>query len=95
VPSRLPSRARLRVDRDRVRPLVRAELERVLGSPTSRGDASTARGPKRDANAAEEEIFVGDASACIDDMELAAPRSCVIEPGRPCIQSGYCKKLGY
>jgi hypothetical protein len=24
-----------------------------------------------------------------------APRPCVIEPDRPCYQSGYCKRLGY
>jgi hypothetical protein len=23
------------------------------------------------------------------------PRPCVIEPDRPCYQSGYCKRLGY
>jgi hypothetical protein len=29
------------------------------------------------------------------DLEPEAPRPCVIEPDRPCYQSGYCKRLGY
>jgi hypothetical protein len=30
-----------------------------------------------------------------DGIDPEKPRSCVIEPGRPCYQSGYCKRLGY
>ncbi|HEY7816713.1 MAG TPA: hypothetical protein VIG29_00735 [Vicinamibacteria bacterium] len=29
------------------------------------------------------------------DLEPDAARPCVIEPDRPCYQSGYCKRLGY
>jgi hypothetical protein len=28
-------------------------------------------------------------------LEPEAPRPCVIEPDRPCYESGYCKRLGY
>ncbi len=29
------------------------------------------------------------------ELEPHAARPCVIEPDRPCYQSGYCKRLGY
>ncbi len=29
------------------------------------------------------------------ELDPEAPRPCVIEPDRPCYQSGYCKRLGY
>ena len=30
-----------------------------------------------------------------DDPDAPIPKACVIEPDRPCTQSGYCKKLGH
>ncbi|GMR24480.1 MAG: hypothetical protein BMS9Abin37_3030 [Acidobacteriota bacterium] len=70
------------VDRNRVRALVRAELERRLHSK---------RPPSLGPTPALLEIYQG--SECSEDSEFPIP--CVIEPDRPCNHSGYCKKLGY
>ena len=72
------------VDRNRVRALVRAELERRLYSarPPSAGDAP-----------ALVEIYQD--TECSDDPDFLIRKPCVIEPERPCTNSGYCKKLGY
>jgi hypothetical protein len=72
------------IDRDRVRALVRAELEKRLApAPAARGLTV----------AALLEIHPG--AECSEDPDYAVRRPCVIEPHRPCINSGYCKKLGY
>jgi len=72
------------VDRNRVRALVRAELERQLQSqhPPSIGPAPALL-----------EIYEGTDSS--EDPDSPIQKPCVIEPDRPCINSGYCKKLGY
>ncbi len=71
------------VDRNRVKALVRAELERRL---------HPVHGPSV-ASAAFLEIYQG--SECSDDLDFPMRNPCVIEPDRPCTNSGYCKKLGY
>ena len=72
------------VDRNRVKALVRAELERRLHPvhPPSVGLAPALL-----------EIF--QASECSEDPDFPIRKPCVIEPDRPCTNSGYCKKLGY
>lgn len=72
------------VDRNRVRALVRAELEKRMARP---GPPSTVR------TAALVEIYRS--PECDDDPDFPTRKPCVIEPDRPCINSGYCKKLGY
>ena len=32
---------------------------------------------------------------CREDLDYPVRRPCLIEPDRPCYNSGYCKKLGY
>ncbi len=32
---------------------------------------------------------------CTDDLDFPIRKPCLIEPDRPCYNSGYCKKLGY
>ena len=72
------------VDRNRVRTLVRAELERRLHSQ---------RPPSTGSVPALLEIYQG--SECSEDPDSTIRTPCVIEPDRPCENSGYCKKLGY
>ncbi len=72
------------VDRNRVKALVRAELERRLHSvhPPSVGLAPALL-----------EIYQD--TECSEDPDFPIRKPCVIEPERPCTNSGYCKKLGY
>jgi hypothetical protein len=71
-------------DRERVRELVREELTRRLAS---REPEAGARHPALLlVHVREEETL---------SLSPEAPRPCVIEPDRPCYQSGYCKRLGY
>ena len=72
------------VERDRVRALVRAELEKRLRSEPPRAAVGVA---------ALLEIYSGE--ECNEDLDLPTRRPCVIEPDRPCTNTGYCKKLGY
>jgi hypothetical protein len=69
------------VDRDRVRELVREELAKRLAPRESQRHPALLLVAVR-----EEEPLT---------LSPEAPRPCVIEPDRPCIQSGYCKRLGY
>ena len=69
--------------RARVRQLVRRELEKRLSSE---------RAPVQ-VHAALLEIYKG--PECNDDPDFPTRRRCVIEPDRPCTNTGYCKKLGY
>jgi len=32
---------------------------------------------------------------CYEDMDLPLQKPCLIEPHRPCYNSGYCRKLGH
>ena len=71
-------------DRDRVRELVREELAKRLA-------------PRESHKNARHPALLVIPLADDDPKELLseAPRPCVIEPDRPCYQSGYCKRLGY
>jgi hypothetical protein len=72
------------VERDRVRELVREELGKRLVPHPSHTDA---RHPAL--------IVFHLAGDDPKPLDAEAPRPCVIEPDRPCYQSGYCKRLGY
>ena len=72
------------IDRNRVRALVRAELERRLHS---------SRSPSVGAGPALLEIYQD--TECSEDPDFPIRKPRVIEPERPCTNSGYCKKLGY
>lgn len=71
------------IERERVRSMVREELRRRLTPAASL------------ANPALGEILVEASGLCLEDHDLEPSRPCVIEPDRPCYNSGYCKKLGY
>jgi len=71
-------------ERDRVRELVREELGKRLEPRESQTDV---RHP-----ALAVLHLPGDDPK---ELDAEAPRPCVIEPDRPCYQSGYCKRLGY
>jgi len=72
------------VERNRVKALVRAELERRL-HPVPPPSVRLAP--------ALLEIYQG--TECSEDPDFPIRKPCVIEPDRPCNNSGYCKKLGY
>lgn len=72
------------VDRDRIRALVRSELEKCLHASPQRPPIGVA---------ALLEIYSG--PECDEDPDFPTRRPCVIEPDRPCTNTGYCKKLGY
>lgn len=69
------------VARDQVRDLVREELVKRLGAhdSTSHPALLLIHVPEDDST----------------ELEPDKARPCVIEPDRPCYQSGYCKRLGY
>jgi hypothetical protein len=70
-------------ERERIRELVREELSKRLAPEPSRG-------PRHPA------LLVVELPT--DDrvpLDAETPRPCVIEPDRPCYQSGYCRRLGY
>ena len=70
------------IDRARVRALVRAELEKRLDKP-----------PPARVHAALLEIY--QAPGMNEDLDSPTRKPCVIEPDRPCTNTGYCKKLGH
>ncbi len=72
------------VDRNRVRALVRLELEKRLQASAPRPPIGVA---------ALLEIYSG--PECNEDSDFPTRRPCVIEPDRPCTNTGYCRKLGY
>jgi hypothetical protein len=72
------------VERDRVRELVREELVKRL---TPREAQKDARHP-----ALTVMTLPGDDPK---ELDSEVSRPCLIEPDRPCYQSGYCKRLGY
>ncbi len=74
----------MNAERDRVRELVREELGKRLG----------AHAPHRDArHPALLVLHLPEDDR--KELDPEASRPCVIEPDRPCYQSGYCKRLGY
>jgi hypothetical protein len=71
--------------RETVRALVREELlKRLPPQPRSHPALLVILSPAEEA-----------AGECSEDPELPVRRPCVIEPDRPCYNSGYCKRLGY
>jgi hypothetical protein len=72
-------------DRERVRTLVREELERRL----------PAAAPESHPALVAILIPADESAECSDDAAVAVRRPCIIEPDRPCYNSGYCKRLGY
>jgi hypothetical protein len=68
------------LDRERVRAVVREELARRLASA-----------PRSHPAFFEIHIEV----ECTDDPDFPTRRPCVIEPDKPCYNSGYCRRLGY
>jgi hypothetical protein len=73
----------MKIERERVKTLVREELARRLAGPP----------PAHSTHPALVEIYVSE--VCSDDMDFPHRPRCVIEPDRPCYNSGYCKRLGY
>ncbi len=71
-------------ERDRVRELVREELGKRLGG---RVPHQSARHPAL--------IVLHLPEDDAKELNPEVSRPCVIEPDRPCYQSGYCKRLGY
>ena len=80
----------MNADRDRVRELVKEELAKRLAPR----EPHKPHEPHK--NALHPALLVIPL-ADDDPKELLSeePRPCVIEPDRPCYQSGYCKRLGY
>jgi len=74
----------MNADRDRVRELVREELAKRLEPREPHDNAH---------HPALILVEVGEERAL--ELDPEGPRPCVIEPDRPCYQSGYCKRLGY
>jgi hypothetical protein len=77
----------MNAERDRVRALVREELAKRLapgGSPEAHNDA---RHPAL--------LVLRLPQDAGNELDAEVSRPCVIEPDRPCYQSGYCKRLGY
>ena len=68
------------IDRATVRSLVRRELHKRLGERDS-GHAALA------------EIYPG--PGVRTELNETSLRRCVIEPEQSCVNTGYCKKLGY
>ena len=77
----------MNADRDRVRELVREELAKRLAPREPHRPHHEARQPAL--------LVIPLADDDPKDLRSEAPRPCVIEPDRPCYQSGYCKRLGY
>lgn len=92
------------VDPNMVRALVRQALEQRLGlGPTPRvlnhphpGPLPEGEGVSFSVHPSQLAIAEGPASSdCYEDMDLPLQKPCLIEPHRPCYNSGYCKKLGH
>ena len=85
------------VDPNRVRALVRQVLEEKfgLGLTASQGrPGSTAL----ISSLHPSQLAIGEgpvSSDCQEDIDLPLQKPCLIEPHRPCYNSGYCRKLGH
>jgi hypothetical protein len=75
------------VERERVRAFVKEELVRRLG----RSEASSLSAASAHPALVEIRIEVDS----FEPSELSKSRPCIIEPDRPCYNSGYCRRLGY
>ena len=81
------------VSPDAVRALVRQALEERLGLR-----ARTAHTPlsSKSIHPSLSVIHIGPASTeCSEDLDFPIQKPCLIEPHRPCYNSGYCRKLGH
>ena len=94
------------VDPNRVRALVRQALEEKFGrhptpaSPLSLRERVGVRvvQPSTGLSVHPSQLAIGEGPAssdCHEDMDLPTQKPCLIEPHRPCYNSGYCTKLGY
>jgi hypothetical protein len=77
------------VSPDVVRALVRQALEERLGV-----DPSIAPSP-RTLSAHASFFVIASGPECSEDMDFPIRKPCLIEPHRPCYNSGYCRKLGH
>jgi len=77
------------IGRETIRALVRSELEKRLGSRIER----TRDGCPNVDHPAHREMFQEKGRG--EDPGLSTEKPCLIEPHRPCSNSGYCKKLGF
>ncbi len=78
------------VSPDVVRALVRQALEERLGT---RPSAAASFHPAKLAHPSLS--VISDGPECTDDFDLPVRTPCLIEPHRPCYNSGYCRKLGH
>ena len=87
------------VSPDVVRALVRQALEEQLGiRPSAAASSQPARldhlaHPAQLAHPSLSDF--SDGPECTEDIDLPVRTPCLIEPHRPCYNSGYCRKLGH
>jgi len=75
------------IDRNAVRALVRRKLEERLGTALPHGTSAV--------GTLWSELEIAAGPECSDDFDFPVQKPCLIEPHRPCYNSGYCKKLGH
>ncbi len=87
------------VDPNMVRALVRQALEQKLGlGPTPAASPPLPQGEGVGISVHPSQLAIAEGPAledCYEDMDLPLQKPCLIEPHRPCYNSGYCKKLGH
>ncbi|MGH9463689.1 MAG: hypothetical protein ACRD1X_21005 [Vicinamibacteria bacterium] len=77
------------VSPDVVRALVRQALEERLGVHLS------VTPPSQTISAHASFAVIAPGPECSEDMDFPVRKPCLIEPHRPCYNSGYCRKLGH
>ncbi len=90
------------VDPNMVRALVRQALEQKLGlGPTLAASPPLPQGEGVGISVHPSQLAIGEGPALSahsewhEDMDLPLQTPCLIEPHRPCYNSGYCRKLGH
>ena len=84
------------IHRDDVRRLVREELgKRLVSRFGSEVSIESVEAPRSRAHLHSALLEIYHGPECSEDLDFPIRESCVIEPDRPCYNSGYCKKLGY
>jgi len=84
------------VSPDVVRALVRQALEERLGIRPSAAVSSQPTRLAQQAHPAHPSLSViAHGAESSDDIDLPLRKPCLIEPHRPCYNSGYCQKLGH
>ena len=71
------------IDRQQVRALVKKELAARLGRSLPAPSDHPAM------------AIIASGPECSDEPGASPSKPCVIEPSKPCFNSGYCKKLGF